>query len=84
MEELSKHIQENWSYEIRGASLLIAIDHQRVKEQDPECIQIRLIDLASVESKEEGFIDLGFLKGIESIIKILRVMLHEQELFDEQ
>lgn len=49
--------------EVRGASLLIAVDHQSCR--------VKLIDLASVEEKSDDYVDEGFIKGLDSIVEIL-------------
>ena len=55
---------KNFPYEIRGASILIVIDHNK-----NDCV-IKLIDLASItEYENKADRDQGFIFGLTNMIK---------------
>lgn len=57
----------NWPFDIKGASVLIGVNNNT---KSNNCA-IRLIDFNSVEKKEEGYLDSGFIKGLQTLIEIL-------------
>lgn len=63
---LKAHVERagNWPYDIKGASVLIGVNNNLPKNN----CAIRLIDFNSVEKKEEGYLDSGFIKGLQTLI----------------
>lgn len=73
---LKEHVERagNWPYDIKGSSILVGVDNNKSVNN----CAIRLIDFNSVEKKEEGYLDSGFVKGLETLIEILEEFLNPQ------
>ena len=74
---LKDHVERagNWPFDIKGASILIGVNNNQKKNN----CAIRLIDFNSVEKMEEGYLDSGFIKGLQTLIKILEELLSSNE-----
>ena len=73
---LKYHVSKagNWPFDIKGASILIGVNNNTTKNN---CV-IRLIDFNSVEKMTEGYLDSGFIKGLQTLIQILEEFLNPE------
>ena len=64
LDDLVKFMGNDMPYEVRGISILLIVGHSGD-------VCVKLIDLASVEKQEDGFVDEGFITGIKNLQKIV-------------
>lgn len=67
LKDLKSHVEKpgNWPFDIKGSSILIGVDNRTNK---PNNCAIRLIDFNSVESMDQGYLDEGLVKGLQTLI----------------
>ena len=73
LDDLAAFMAKDWPYETRGCSILLVVEHSTEEKEGNFCM--KLIDLASVELKEDDYVDEGFLTGIKNLQAIIQELL---------